>query len=138
MALTSSTPAPFAPGEALQDGTALNAALASGILGGVTAGATALGATLATALPLLSTVTQVTAAAALTGVSLRALQPGQQQIVFNAGSGQTITVYPASASYTIDGGGAGAGVSLSNNSRCAYLCIAPGVIISAQLGAVSS
>lgn len=138
MAATSSTPQPFAPGEALQDGSALNAALASGIVGGVAAGQTALGTNLATALPLLQTVTEITAAAASTGVSLKALQPGQQQIVFNENSGQTITVYPASTAYTIDGGSAGAGVNLSNNNRCAYLCVAPGVIVSAQLGAVSS
>ena len=138
MAATSSTPQLFAPGEALQDGSALNAALAAGIIGGVAAGQIALGTNLATAFPLLQTITEFTTVAAGTGAALRALQPGQQQIVFNQGGGQTLTVYPNSTAYTIDAGAAGAGVSLSNNNRCTYLCVAPGVIISAQLGAASS
>lgn len=70
-------------------------------------------------------------------VKLAALTPGQAQIVFSAGAAAA-AVYPATASYTIDGGSAGASVTLTNTKRCMYLCTAANTIISAQLGAVSA
>jgi hypothetical protein len=136
MAATSSTPAPFQAGFALQDGSALNAALAAPGWS-VQAGQTALGAALASAFPLEATITQFSTVAAGTGAYLLAtMVPGQFRDVYNDGA-QTLTVYAAGGA-TIDGTAGATGVSLSSTHRCRYTCLAPGVFESALLGAVSS
>lgn len=78
-----------------------------------------------------------TAANSGDAVTLAALSAGDSQIVFNAGA-NPIKVFPNGASDTIDGGSAGAAVTLTNASRCEFICTAANVIISAKLGAVSS
>lgn len=70
-------------------------------------------------------------------VKLAALTPGQLQIVFNEGA-HAAAVFPAGAGYTIDGGAAGASVTLSEDLRAIFICVAPNTIISAQLGVASA
>jgi hypothetical protein len=111
---------------------------------------TAAGNNRATALVLGVQFNNITAAAASTGVllppsagngQLAAAFPmsqiGQGIFVFNSATGNTIQVY-AAGSDTIDGVAGATGVPLSNNKRCIYFCIAAGVWISAQWGAVSA
>lgn len=134
MAVLNSVPQPFAPGQALQDGSKLNAALASPAWS-VTSGLVAIGTTLATALGLTSAINQMATVAANTGVALANLIPGQFQDIYNDGA-SPLTVYSANA--TIDGTAGATGVALANTKRCRYTCISPGVYESAQLGAVSA
>lgn len=136
MAVVSSTPQPFPPGKALQDGSDINPVLANPKVS-AQSGLTALGAAQATGLGLSSVINEVTVAAANAGVVLPGAKAGAIIYVFNAGTGQTIKVYP-NGTDTIDGGAAGGSVNLSNNSRCGYYCKQPGQWLSAQLGAVSS
>lgn len=70
-------------------------------------------------------------------VTLPNLQPGQSVEVYNAGAAAA-GVYPYSASVAIDGGSAGAAVTLTNAKRARFTCTAANVIISTQLGAVSA
>jgi hypothetical protein len=132
MAETSSSPSTFISGPRLIDGDALNGAFAAPQVS-VAAGLTALGAALASALVLLSTVNQFSTVAANTGAALNPkLVPGQYQDIYNDGA-NPLTVYWASG--TIDGG---ASVTLTNAKRCRYTCIAPGVVESAQWGVASA
>lgn len=62
---------------------------------------------------------------------------GQSQKIFNDGA-HPAGVFPVSASVQIDGGSAGAKVTLTNALRCEYTCTAVNVIKSSQLGAVSA
>lgn len=70
-------------------------------------------------------------------VTLPAMTAGQAVIVLNKGA-NPIKVFPNGASDQIDGGTAGASVTLTNARRCEFFCTAANVIESAQLGAVSS
>lgn len=70
-------------------------------------------------------------------VTLPALSPGQAVEVWNAGA-NAAAVYPAASGVTIDGGSAGASVTLSSTKRAKFLCVAAGVIVSAQLGVASA
>lgn len=78
-----------------------------------------------------------TAANSGDAVTLPAMTAGQAVVVFNDGA-NPIKVFPNSASVAIDGGSAGASVTLTNALRCEYICTATNVIKSAKLGAVSS
>jgi hypothetical protein len=135
MAFYSDTPQALQPGFALQDGSAINAALAAGGES-VASGIVATGTTLASAFALKAAINQVATAAASTGVALSDLAPGYSQTVFNAGV-STLTVY-APNGITIDTVAGATGVPLSAAARCRYTCVAPGVVISALLGAVSA
>jgi hypothetical protein len=75
---------------------------------------TALGTTLATALQLIAYVNRISTAAASTGVSLpnNSFALGTEVKVRNDGA-NAITVYPATALGKINGGSAGAGVSVA-------------------------
>ncbi len=81
----------------------------------------------------------VVATAANSGdaVTLPAMTAGQSVTIFNNGA-NPIKVFPNGSGDTIDGGSAGASVTLTNANRCAFECVAAGVILSAKLGAVSS
>lgn len=70
-------------------------------------------------------------------VTLPALAVGQSVDIYNDGAAAA-SVFPNSASVAIDGGSAGAAVTLTNAKRCRYTCVATNVVISAQLGAVSA
>lgn len=70
-------------------------------------------------------------------VTLPAMNPGQSVEVWNAGA-NAAAVYPAASGVTIDGGSAGAAVTLSATKRAKFLCVAAGVIVSAQLGVASA
>ena len=96
-------------------------------------GLSAAGTTRATAPALTAQLNLLATVPSGAGVELAALLPGQFQLVFNGGA-NVCTVY-APGTMTIDGV---AGVPLTNAKRCQYFCVAPGVISSAQLGAVSA
>ncbi len=134
MTVTTSTPQPFPPGQALQNGSDLNAALAAPAWS-VAAGLVAAGVALASALQLRTTINQFATVGAATGAALANLIPGQFQDVYNDGA-SALTVYSAFA--TIDGTAGATGVALANAKRCRYTCVSPGVVESAQLGAVSA
>lgn len=70
-------------------------------------------------------------------VTLANLAVGQHQDVYNAGAAAA-GVYPAAAGIAIDGGTAGAAVTLTNAKRCRYTCVAANTILSEQLGAASA
>lgn len=70
-------------------------------------------------------------------VSLPALAVGQFCDVYNTGAAAA-AVFPAASGVAIDGGSAGASVTLTNTKRCRYTCTAANTIISAQLGVVSA
>lgn len=78
-----------------------------------------------------------TAANSGDAVSLPALAPGQSAVVFNSGA-SPIAVFPAAASVAIDGGTAGASVTLTNAKRAAFYCTAANVVVSAQLGVAAA
>jgi hypothetical protein len=102
----------------------------------VAAGLIAAGNSRATATPLPAIVNVAGSVPLGSGFVLENLQPGQSQSVFNGGA-NTATVYGVGAT-TIDGVAGATGVPLSAGKRCRYLCVAPGVVISAQLGAASA
>ncbi|MBF0560721.1 MAG: hypothetical protein HQL37_01645 [Alphaproteobacteria bacterium] len=70
-------------------------------------------------------------------VALPAAIAGKSVVIFNSGA-HPASVFPAGASDTIDGGSAGAAVTLTNAKRAEFYCIAQGVWVSAQLGVVSA
>ncbi len=70
-------------------------------------------------------------------VTLPALAAGQRVIVINAGA-HAASVFPNGSSDAIDGGTAGAAVTLTNPNRAEFICIAANTIISAQLGSASA
>lgn len=135
MALTNSVAQTFSPGLALQDGTALNNAFAN-LVNSVTAGQIATGTTQATAVPMPSQITQFATVAVNTGGLLQITKPGSSQDVYNDGA-SPLTVYPPVGS-NCDAAGVNVGVPLANGKRCRYTVMSPGVIESAQLGAVSA
>jgi len=94
--------------------------------------------TIAGGTPLKGEVNEVsTVANSGDAVTLLALQPGQSQAVFNDGA-NPLAVYPASVSYAIDGGSAGAAATLTNAKRAVFFCTAANIIKSAQLGVASA
>jgi hypothetical protein len=97
----------------------------------------AAGTTRTDALALTAHVNVLATVGSGTGVVLPAMVPNQQCIVFNNDGTNAVQVY-APGSATIDGVAGATGVPLTHAKRCAYYCIAAGVIISAQLGAVSA
>lgn len=102
---------------------------------GITASATQ---TLAGATALTAKINRVnTSATSGNAVKLSALLPGQSQTVYNDGA-NPIKVFPAASGVAIDGGSAGAAVTLTNALRAIFTCTATNVVISAQLGAVSA
>lgn len=70
-------------------------------------------------------------------VSLPVLAPGQSVEVWNAGAAAA-AVFPGNGTTAIDGGSAGASVTLTNAKRAKFVCTAPNVVISAQLGVASA
>lgn len=84
----------------------------------------------------LTSMINVISTVANVGDALRlpTLMPGQEVTIYNQGA-NAASIYPSDGSTAIDGGAAGAAVPLSASKRCRYICVAPGVIISAQLGA---
>ena len=134
MTVFKSSPQPFAPGLALQDGSVLNAQAAL-IQGSMSSGLVAAGTTFATALQLTSSFNQLATAAANSGVILPAMVPGQTVTVYNDGA-SPVTVYATGP--TIDGTAGATGVALANAKRCSYTMISTTAIESAQLGAVSA
>lgn len=132
MALFQSSPSILQPGQRLADDDALNAFLSFPLVS-MTSGQVATGTTIADAVPMTSAITQFATVAAGTGGLLAALIPGQSQDVYNDGA-SPLTVYARTGSL-VDGG---ASAPLANAKRCRYTCMSPGVIESAQLGAVSA
>lgn len=70
-------------------------------------------------------------------VTLPALAPGQSAVIYNDGA-NAAKVFPNGASDAIDGGSAGASVTLSAGKRARFTCMAANVISSDQLGAASA
>jgi len=75
-------------------GSGLPALVAQNIVGDVDSGVTALGTNQATAYQCTKIGTEVTSAAASTGVTLLPGNPGDIVWVYNGNSGNTITIYP--------------------------------------------
>jgi hypothetical protein len=130
-------PQPFAPGLALQDGSALNSAMANDIAGSQYA-ITAAGTGQATGYQLTQPVNYISTVAAGTFVNLpRAIQ-GAYALVFNYGA-NTLGIGTYLATDTIDGVIGTTGTTLTAAHRGAlFYCVSPGVWISFLLGAVSS
>ncbi len=102
---------------------------------GITASATQ---TLAGATALTAEINIVaTVAASGNAVKLPALQPGQSVDVYNAGANPA-SVFPAASGVAIDGGSAGAAVTLTNGKRARFTCTAANTIVSAQFGVASA
>lgn len=135
MSFSQSTPQPFTPGPALQDGSKLNAAFANP-LRSITYNAIAAGANQAAATPITAAITQFSVGGNNLGGLLQTTKPGQFQDVYND-TGSTMLIYPPLGSL-IDTATLNAAVNLSTGNRCRYTCFASGVIKSALLGAVSS
>jgi hypothetical protein len=68
--------------------------------------------------------------------TLPALAAGQSVVVVNDGA-NPMKVFPNGASDQIDGGTAGASVTLTNAKRCTFTCLAANIIVS-QLSPVSA
>jgi hypothetical protein len=137
MPVTTSTPQPFAQGQRLVDNDTLTAWLAKGPPTSTSAGLTATGTTAATGFQLQTSISQFTTVGANTGVTIPAeIVPGQHFDVYHNGV-SALKVY-ALGGATIDGTAGATGVALTAASRCRYTCVAPGVILSSLLGAVSS
>jgi hypothetical protein len=123
-----------------------------GTVGGTTPGlvnASLLGISSADALTASTTQTQVGALALTKGinrittcahsgdaVALPALTAGEFAIVINDGANPA-KVFPNDGS-NIDGAGASTAVILTNAKRAIFICVATGVIVSAQLGVASA
>lgn len=121
------TPQPFVPGFGLVDGTVLNSALALPAISSqnaVTASTTQtrLGGTAITAGMTNVSVANASDAVTLGGVGA-VVKAGTIYWIKNT-SGQTIKVYPPGASDTIDGGAAGANVTLTTASIGFYMAVA--------------
>ena len=85
-------------------------------------GLTAAGTTLATALQLSSDVNHVGTVAASSGVNLDTVPDlGDRCLVYNA-SGTTLNIYPGVAAGTINGGTAGAAVTLATLKAAEFVC----------------
>jgi len=93
--------------------------------GSTATGLTAVGTTLATALVLAAQANVVSTTASSTGVSLPNVI-GAKIWVYNAGA-NALSVYPNSASGTINGGSAGAAVSLAAAGKAQYIQVATNV-----------
>lgn len=95
---------------------------------------TAAGTTLATATVLGSNLNVVTTAAASTGVSLPAAAAAGELVFVNNQGANALAVYPATSTGTINGGSAGAAVSLavtnSKTKNSMFVCMGSDVWIS--------
>lgn len=126
---------PYQPSFRLSDGNQMNGE--EGLTRYTTDSAiVALGSTQADAYQLIGTVNRLTTVGGGTGVRLPPPVPGRMIVVFNAGA-NPVRVYGFGLD-TVDGAAGATGVPLANTLRCIYWCIAPGVWISSQLGAVSA
>lgn len=76
----------------------------------------AAGSTLATATPINTKMADVTTVAASTGVSLPAGAAACDIVIVRNGGANALSVYPATSSGTINGGSAGAAVSLATTT----------------------
>ena len=101
-------------------------------------GLIAVGTNQATALALAGGTSNITTAAASTGVALPPATLGARARIYNNGA-NAIKVYgTAGRTDTIDGTAGATGVTLSSGKRCDYECVLAGVWLSAQLGVVSA
>jgi hypothetical protein len=117
-------------------GAALIAGYAAAAPASVAAALVGAGNNRATATPLPAVINVASTVTLGSGFLLGNLQPGQSQALFNGGA-NACTVYAAGNS-TIDGVAGATGVLLSAGKRCRYFCVAPGAVISAQLGTASA
>lgn len=100
-------------------GGGFSAGQAVAINGNIASAVSAAGTTQGTATALRADVNFLTTVAASSGAILASCQPGDSQIVYNAGA-NTLTVYPDSGS-RINGGSTNVGVSLATNTACVYI-----------------
>lgn len=109
----------------------MKASVASGLTASTTQ-------TLAGALALTANINVVaTSAASGNAVKLPAMEPGDSCIVFNDGA-NPIKVFPSASTIAIDGGTAGAAVTLTNAKRCEFFQLSATVVKSQQLGVVAA
>lgn len=140
MAFSQTSPAPFASGRALQGGDEINRTLANPQYSNTYNQAVlAAQSTQVLGVPVTSKITQFSSVGAGGACVLqcggKAQAPGAQDIYNNGG--QALLVFPP-VGWQIDGNAVNASVTLSNNARCHYEVVAPGVILSSLLGAVSA
>jgi len=94
--------------------------------------------TLAGATPITSAVTIIgTCSSSGNAIGLPTALAGQICVILNAGANPA-SVFPASASDTVDSGGAGAAATLTNGKRAIFFCTAAGAWTSSQLGVASA
>jgi len=89
----------------------------------------AAGSTLATGTAITTATTYVTGADGTKGVTLPAAQIGQQYLVFNNG-GSALKIYPSAATIAINGGTAGAAISVGAN-KGAHIVVLSSTVIGA-------
>jgi len=130
----------FQPGT-IATQNANNVAITGGSLSDVTVaetsanGLTATGTTRVDAFVVTAQINRFSTVGAGTGAVIT-FAPGLVVAVYNDGV-NPLQVY-ASGSTTIDGVAGSTGVPLTNAKRCLYTCVATNVVVSAQLGVVSS
>jgi hypothetical protein len=138
MAVNSGTPTPFQSGLALQDGAALDTAIAQDLTSWAS-GLTATGTNQATALQLAANLNEFDTVASGAGCALPRATLGGYCYVFNYGA-NTLAIYGNPVSNdTIDTVAAATGTTLTAAHRGAqFICLKPGAWISFLMGAISS
>lgn len=126
-------PAPFQTGFRLVGGEALNFALADQI-GSSQYNMTAAGSTKAAGTNITTAFAQFSTVGSGSHAVLPAAVAGKQLILINGGA-NALTIDGLLSGDTIDGG---ATATLTNPSRAAFMCLSPGIWVSALLGAVAS
>lgn len=91
----------------------------------------AAGTIITDATDLIRSINYVATVASGAGVQLMPMNPGESQIVFNAGA-NILKVYPPTSSASINQATAGAAVSLPINTFCQYHCITSTIYIGNQ------
>lgn len=110
--------------DATNGGSIVITKVSTGVSQPAATGLTAAGTTITDALQLTSVYNNVTTAAASTGVKLWNPQVGGNVVVRNGGA-NNLALYPANSSGTINGGSAGAAITLTTAAKqvanCAYV-----------------
>ena len=135
---TQITPAPFDTGKTLHEGDRLNRVLAAGPLQASQYNMVANGTTAATGTLMTAPLSHFGTVASGGYAVLPPAIAGTSQEIFNYGA-NTLNIAPYASTDVIDGGSAGAAVTLTTGHRLAtFYCVSPGIWISDLGGAVSS
>jgi hypothetical protein len=102
-------------------GSGIAAQAANNIVGTVTSAATAAGSAITDAYDMITPGVEFTTVGSGQGCQLLACNPGDSQWVYNGNTGNTLLVYPDSASGKINNGSTGAGFSLAVNKGALFI-----------------